>query len=84
MYAYFLFNFIQTLRLINKIYVRFKNKYRRDIVIKEIGKRNAQKIFEIMRKQKLNDGIMEWDYDLKGKIKLKDEDKKPKNLFIED
>lgn len=83
-YAYFLFNFIQTLRLINKIYVRFKNKYRRDIVIKEIGKRNAQKIFEIMRKQKLNDGIMEWDYDLKGKIKLKDEDKKPKNIFIED
>ena len=78
---YCLFNFVQTLRLINKIYIRLKNKNRRNIVIEEVGKKNAQKIFEIVRKQKNNEGIMEWEYDKKGRINLK-EDKK--NIFLND
>jgi hypothetical protein len=80
-FAYCLFNFVQTLRLINKIYIRLKNKSRRNIVIEEVGKKNAQKIFEIVRKQKNNEGIMEWEYDKKGRINLK-EDKK--NIFLND
>ena len=80
-FAYCLFNFVQTLRLINKIHIRLKNKYRRNIVIEEVGKKNAQKIFEIVRKQKNNEGIMEWEYDKKGRINLK-EDKK--NIFLND
>ena len=79
-FAYCLFNFVQTLRLINKIYVRIKNKYRRNIVLEQIGKKNAQKIFDIVRKQKINEGIMEWEYDKRGRIKLK-EDNKKENLF---
>ncbi len=78
--AYCIFNFVQTLRLINKIYIRIKNKYRRNIVIQQIGKKNAQKIFEIVRKQKINEGIMEWEYDKRGRIKLKEDNKKD-NLF---
>lgn len=58
--GYCFFNFIETCRLVHKIYIRVKNKYRRNIAKKEIGADNLVKIFEKVRaeldkkKQRIN------------------------------
>jgi hypothetical protein len=48
-FAYLFFNVIEAFRLINKIYIRHKNNYRRAIANKEIGSENLKQIFEKVR-----------------------------------
>ena len=48
-FVYLFFNLIEAFRLINKIYIRHKNNYRRAIANKEIGPDNLKAIFEKVR-----------------------------------
>ena len=48
-FVYLFFNVIEACRLINKIYIRHKNNYRRAIANKEIGPDNLKQIFEKVR-----------------------------------
>mgnify|MGYP006873070189 CR=1 FL=1 len=47
--VYSFFNIIETIRLIHKIYIRYKNNYRRAIANREIGPDNLKQIFEKVR-----------------------------------
>lgn len=51
-WAFFSFNLIQAFRLIHKIYIRIKNKKRRQIVKEEIGKNNLKNIMKEFREKK--------------------------------
>ena len=51
-WCFFSFNLIQAGRLIHKIYIRIKNKKRRQIVKEEIGKNNFKNIMKEFREKK--------------------------------
>ena len=53
-WCFFSFNLIQAFRLIYKIYIRIKNKKRRQIVKEEIGKYNLKNIMKEFREKKKN------------------------------